>query len=31
MMDELKNSIRALIVDNKDLFDDIIVGVKNFL
>ena len=30
VMDELKNSIRALIVDNKDLFDDIIVGVKNF-
>ena len=30
VMDELKNAIRSLIVDNKDLFDGIIQGVKDF-
>ncbi len=30
VMDELKNAIRGLIVDNKDLFNGIVVGIKNF-
>jgi len=30
VMEELQNAIKGLIVDNKDLFDDIILGIKAF-